>query len=435
MEEFFQRWNLNEASQEAFNTLDMGMQNEIMELFAPRDTSRDANGLFMSFVRSRSSGALPPNAAGNEMFEKQAHHEDFFNTWNLHAKSQQALLSLPPSTQADVMLKFQPRDTSRDVNPLFLSFVRGSTGFGPNQQPQVPVRSPGFVQPIAATHEAKHNSVEDLVPATPESVQSFCMTWNLNEEAVEFLEPLMPKTQTDIMDNFHPRDTSRDVNRIFLSFARSRACMTAPVKQIQRNVAGGIRPTQGGGGVVSRGDLQRKWNLNHASLAEFDRLHPVAQQRIIAEFNPRDTSRDANSCFVSFCKSRAAFIFAEKWNLNPESIQMFNELSAEKQQEVLRTFSPRDTSRDVNNVFKSYVTSRLNPAPAAGIAGNTLSRKRPLDKLTVFVEEWKLKPHNVELIDSLSPEHQAEVMMKFRPRDASRDCNSIFAKFVMSMTS
>eukprot|EP00397_Hematodinium_sp_SG-2012_P038585 GEMP01041996.1.p1 GENE.GEMP01041996.1~~GEMP01041996.1.p1 ORF type:complete len:422 (+),score=95.28 GEMP01041996.1:54-1319(+) len=416
MEEFLAKWELNEESQEAFQTLELEMQNDIMETFAPRDTSRDVNSLFMSFVRSRSRNKALPEAE---------HHTEFFEKWKLNTKSQQVLLSLPASTQEEIMTKFQPRDTENDCNPVFLSFVKNRAGgFSTNnQQPEPTFRFKRAIAIGAARTDGA--PAEDVIPADPETVQAFCTKWDLNEEAVEFLESLDPQKQTDVMDHFEPRDTSRDVNRIFLSFVRSRTGAVPRLVQPK----GAHQKIAIQSGVMSRAALKQKWNLNHTALADFDQLSQVAQQRVMTEFNPRDTSRDVNSCFVSFCKSRAALIFAETWNLSNEAIQVFNDLPADLQHEVLRGFTPRDTSRDVNNVFMSYVRSRQNSSTNVG---QKTSRKRPLDKVSVFVEEWRLQPENVELLESLCAEDQAEVMTRFRPRDASRDCNAIFAKFVAS---
>lgn len=400
MDDFFTRWNLNEEAQEAFIALDPQMQQDIMTQFSPRDTSRDVNAVFHCFLKSRTM------LLGANMTQRHEHHEEFFEKWSLNEKSQQILLSLPPSAQMDVMQKFQPRDITRDCNPLFICFAKGAAKFASSQGPI-------------------SRGSEHCAPATPEAVQTFCDTWNLNETAVQFLASIPPKTQTDVMDNFQPRDTSRDVNNVFLSFAQSRVG-AAP--------AGKMR----GVSSVSSNELMAKWNLKPSAMLEFSKLSPEVQGLVASDFAPRDLSRDVTGCFIAFCRSRAAFNFVDKWALNSESITMFNQLSAEKQQEVLQTFSPKDTSRDVNNVFKSFLASRANGMPTP--SGNAFapaggaSRKRPLDKLAVFCEEWRLKPQNIELLERMTPDQQANVMLKFRPRDASRDCNSIFARFCSSFT-
>jgi len=355
--------------------------------------------------------------------------DDFVERWQLNENSQNLLLDLSPQSQLDVIDAFAPRDTSRDVNGLFISFVKSRTKtLTPSSLGAQPPRT---IIPASVPRGPVEPQITEV------EVNKFVNTWNLNEVSEKFLVAIPGQIQRDIIEKFNPRDTERDMNGVFLSYAKSRLSKDkggsdlinvghvgfppqgpriltgAPVKIPPRNA------------FVSRNDLARKWNLNHLALQVFDSLQTDVQNRVAKEFAPRDISRDVNSVFIAFCRSRAAIAFVDRWQLNEESCTLFSSMEPETQQVCLAGFAPRDTSRDVNAVFQAYVRSRQNAGSA-----DTRGTKRELDVISAFVQQWRLKPDNADLLESLEPELQKEVIAKFSPRDTSRDCNAVFAKFV-----
>jgi len=441
LDDFIDKWQLNEISQKYLSELSPASQDDLMATFAPRDTSRDVNGLFISFVKSRKGAKMERPAVG----EPQPHHIDFFEKWNLTEAAQEALMRLPSDVQADIIVKFQPKDVSRDCNGLFLAFIRsraGSMGAGgglrasplqalSTQRVGVPVSVPRARSPVP--------QISQVV------VNQFINTYNLNEISENFLMSIPGHLQQDIMEKFSPRDTERDMNGVFLAYAKSR--MSRDRSDIGVGLGGGLmNPTLGGGAplhqrhviipqaapapFISRNDLARKWNLNLQSLAVFDSLNTDVQNRVAREFSPRDTSRDANKCFQVFCRSRAAIQFVDRWALNEESCKLFSSMEPDIQQLLMTTFSPRDTSRDVNAVFQAYVKSRQHLASEGG-----RGVKRELDEIPAFVQRWQLKGENADFLNGCDPEIAKEIMSKFNPRDTSRDCNAVFAKFAVTLAS
>jgi hypothetical protein len=107
---------------------------------------------------------------------------------------------------------------------------------------------------------------------------------------------------------------------------------------------------------------------------------------------------------------------------------IFKKSNNDIQQLMMTTFSPRDTSRDVNSVFQSYVRSRQNSANENG-----RGVKRQLDDVPAFVHKWQLRGENAAFLEGQDPEIAKEIMDKFNPRDTSRDCNAVFAKFAVAL--
>lgn len=418
IDDFVELWQLNEASQKFLFDLSPTAQQDVIATFAPRDTSRDVNGLFISFVKSRKGEQIRKCIT-----PKQPHHIDFFDRWNLTESSQNALLGLPPDAQADIIVKFEPRDTSRDANALFMSFIKS--------------RAANMKMSPLRTHPVQ-SLIPVSVPRSPEpqisqvDVNQFINTWNLNEISENFLLSIPGHLQRDIIEKFSPRDTDRDMNGVFLAYAKSRMARDKTIVAFTTampQVRGGPVAIPEVNSFISRNDLARKWNLNHASLSIFDSLQTDVQNRVAKEFSPRDTSRDANKCFIAFCRSRAAIQFVDRWALNEESCKMFSSLEPDIQHLLMTTFAPRDTSRDVNAVFQAYVRSRQNAANA-----DRKGLKRELDEIPAFVQRWQLKTDNAQMLISLDPGLAKDIMTKFCPRDTSRDCNAVFAKFAAALS-
>jgi len=180
-------------------------------------------------------------------------------------------------------------------------------------------------------------------------IAAFCSKWNLGAEAMDTLRSLSDHVQDRVMEEFSPRDTSRDVNRVFVSFAVSRAALIF-------------------------GDT---WRLNETAMQALKGLDQATQMERMRTFAPRDSTKDVNNLFLSFLKSRGNLTsgpperkgvkrgldkesgFKERWNLNAQNVELLNSLDASVREDLMASFNPRDTARDVNAVFGSFAKSRL----------------------------------------------------------------------------
>merc|ERR1712187_163907 len=88
------------------------------------------------------------------------------------------------------------------------------TQFGP---------SVGFKRPMS--------EVAPSLPFGGSDIFAFAEHWGLDEESVEGLGSMPEEVQLDIMATFAPRDTTRDVKNLFMSFLKSRASGPGNKKQ------------------------------------------------------------------------------------------------------------------------------------------------------------------------------------------------------------
>eukprot|EP00397_Hematodinium_sp_SG-2012_P027680 GEMP01029100.1.p1 GENE.GEMP01029100.1~~GEMP01029100.1.p1 ORF type:complete len:505 (+),score=87.05 GEMP01029100.1:213-1727(+) len=470
VQNFITRWGLDQNSLNTLVGMAPEVQRDVLSSFHPQDATQNVNKLFLSFCRSRSTGRLPGSAAaaaGLTMSEKQAHHIDFFNSYGLNETSQNALLALPVELQAEVLVNFRPRDTTRDANSLFLAFIKSRTSsrfpqlsaaltqtrskkpafFAPPQPtismmfPQQPIGAAfTMVDPSVAAAYAQMNQPV-MVPLTADQ---FAMAWSLNEISLNLLRSMPPNLQADVMQNFQPRDPTRDVNGVFLSFAKSRmqtSGLTLPnISFAPPPVTVGM-PTFGGNSLgmlsmpgspksgVSRTDFARAYGLSREALTDLDELSHPMQQKMMTDFLPRDNTRDPNKLFMSFVKSRIATTFADLFKLNAESLELFNSLDPTVQSDVVKNFAPKGQTRDMNSLFQHFVRSRASGGGMAKGTKRNLDMLNCDDKVSAFVQQWDLKPENIEFLQAMTPDQQDEVISKFYPRDPARDCNGVFRKF------
>jgi len=348
--EFVEKWALDAESQDVLVNLPQAVQMKVMAEFAPRDTSKDCNAIFMKFARGISLGV--PQKTSN-----QAHHEadeakeieSFLESWALGNDAKAVFLALDGEQRQRVMAEFAPRDTSRDCNVLFIKFAQGIA----NKTPRMTTSTPGlgacgrgaatprgpasFGQSPTITPKAVRRETEQsgsrrtqLTSAevaqlsggqvTVEMLETFVATWGLDSESKSLLCSLSPSVFVKVLTDFNPRDTSRDANNIFRSFASSLSTRMGGTQQQalrpqhQPVLIPAVTPVarqavtpqpavnHTAPSPVEMMAFVRKWVLGSEAQAVLFSLRPDAASRVMREFQPRDTSSDANNIFMKFAQ-------------------------------------------------------------------------------------------------------------------------------------
>merc|ERR1719199_472970 len=118
-----------------------------------------------------------------------------------------------------MITSFNPKVGTRDVKKLFLGFLRSvSISHGAS--------SPSQWNLGQALHgkQAQGNPVpaSNWAPVvTQEEVEQLVQTWGLDEECVAALASQNPDVQRALLDRFEPKETTRDVKGLFMSFLRT----------------------------------------------------------------------------------------------------------------------------------------------------------------------------------------------------------------------
>jgi len=350
VQDFITKWGLRIDAEQKILSMPAELQHKVIAEFKPRDTSRDANNVFLKFADGIASGAprgARPEGQAWETSDELAKEEELFTEhWILNEDAQRLLRNLEPQTRSKVMKEFQPRDAENDVNNVFMKFAqtvdreqkgkgkgggKGKDGKGKGKGktpdyghggyggfPAYPAPAYGHYgapPPVAYGYGFAPAAAYGYPPpaaagfATGQT-QAFIAQWQLGPQASDLLNGMGHAAQQKVMAEFNPRDTSRDVNGIFLKFADGIAS-GVPRTQANREYGGGHSPAghHGGfggfGGVTAESqaaDFVVMWSLGEEAQQIFNGLSEEHRQRVMTEFSPRDTSSDVNNIFMKFCQ-------------------------------------------------------------------------------------------------------------------------------------
>lgn len=351
----------------------------------------------------------------------------FIMKWDLQDEAQGILLALDPQTQQKVMVEFNPRDTSRDVNNIFCKFAKGVSGGA-----QV---------------------------ADGGEIYAFIAKWALGEDAQAMLLNMPPREQTRVMKEFRPRDAEQDANNIFMKFAQG----------VSKGAKGGIPYWKGydGGKAWGKGYGKGTWT-NHAAAAPASfgaDPHLAAQQALANALAQQMLAQQGVASNAAADPAVQEFVL--KWGLQQDAQELLLSLDAQSRQRVMVEFNPRDTSRDANPIFHTFTRGILSggkgkgfapagkgykgapaypaaaaayrggyAAPSAAVAFGLGAAAQPAAAAMgaagdhgAFVAQWNLGAEAQQVLYGLTPDLQARVVREFRPRDTSSDANNIFCKF------
>jgi hypothetical protein len=303
--EFIAKWKLQDEAQQILWSVPLQVQSKIVMEFKPRDVERDVNAIFIKFAK----GVAGASQGSDDTLE-------FIKRWGLGPDASQMLQKLNPQMRGRVMREFSPRDTSSDVNNIFMKFAQGVA----NHVPRVGQGyGKGYGKGKYVPPPQQH--MQQFGPITPSyhggqqgGLGQFFAGWGLQQESQQFMHSLPPMTQQKIMQEFAPRDTSRDMNAIFMKFATGVA---------QKMGAFGASGGGGDGGFFQQAPMTpmathiphvpsqdsqgflNHWRLGAESQQLFFGLLPAQQEKVMSEFCPRDPSSDCNNIFQRFCQGIA----------------------------------------------------------------------------------------------------------------------------------
>eukprot|EP00928_Gymnodinium_smaydae_P073056 TRINITY_DN56319_c0_g1_i1.p1 TRINITY_DN56319_c0_g1~~TRINITY_DN56319_c0_g1_i1.p1 ORF type:complete len:471 (-),score=119.14 TRINITY_DN56319_c0_g1_i1:79-1428(-) len=125
-----------------------------------------------------------------------------------------------------------------------------------------------------------------------EEATSFCLRWDLNEDATAKLLSLSPDTRQLAMKTFNPPEHYKEVNGKFIAFANSLVWKQAP--------------RRGDVAEPSEADLeafQQRWALNEDAMGKLNRLSPGVRATVMETFNPPSHMTEVSGKFIAFAKS------------------------------------------------------------------------------------------------------------------------------------
>jgi len=447
--EFCTKWGLNEQAMMAINQMEPELQKAVMLEFFPREHTRNASDLFIAFARSRTRSAY----GGTGGMVSRADVDTFVQKWSLNAESYACLLSLPMDILDGVIRSFFPREHARDINNLFQAFA----------QSRLNNVMAAYQNAHATAAYGGYPGVGGGVTTVPTT--TICPTTG---------QPIVTMTPV-------PQEMAAAMGLAYPGMMPGAGAHGAHAQQ-----HAGL-PT----GPMEKSEFIARHRLNDRSKMLIDALevhHPSSLQKVMMQFNPFDVTRDVNDTFLSFWKPRAINALTEKYSLSRDNVALFKGLDLNQTVETLKEFNA--SGLDANAAFTQYIHAKLSGGGAPvgqgsvyptigapvgmGVGGtgggvpivpgvmnyadyldpsvlasfhtgsfidpSTLadpmaagSRKRPLDTVSGFVSQHNLSATSEELMRSLTPTQQAEVISRFAPKHNTRDMDALFKKFVLSV--
>jgi len=293
-----------EVLQEMLN-VPIEVLSEIVMSFEPRGEVRNIDNLMQSFIKSRMAkhgGPVPPGTQCVRSTRPIAGRlgrsaQSLVDRFQLDDEAQSLLRSVSMEDHDALESEFEPRPGVKNVNNLFKSFFKS--------------RYSGSQQLAPAPPGLRRSSGPFAAPRV-NSISAFVRQWNLDARSGQILQNLAPQVQEDIMASFQPHSGVHDVNGMFQKFAQSRAFGPTPKseKPPRRSSSGGGGGGGGGGapnggGLMDAESFRAHWGLGEEAMQALNELPAAVQSEVIGAFAPRETPRDPDRMFLSFLKGAA----------------------------------------------------------------------------------------------------------------------------------
>lgn len=470
LDAFCEQWGLDASSYELLSSLAPEVQERVVVDFAPKAHTKSVDRLFQGFVRSVGGGPrvarsqetsrLDQAPSLNAEYQEEFAEDDgaaalvdveevqgFLSHWELDDNCGSVLLNHSPAVQRRVIDSFAPKPGTRNPSNLFMGFLKSLGSGVPLVGPAVHARAPAHVEEPSFLAE---------------DVSNFALQWDLDDECVAALNTAPPDVVQRIMQDFSPKEGTRNIKSLFMGFLRS-ISVRAPAAAAGPGYAAGY--AAGFGSVASKGGAKgvakgvakgggAPWGAAPAQprISQWQRQHEI---------------------------ERVGFI--EHWGLDHECFQALSQLPMEAQTDTMAKFSPKAGTRDVKGLFMSFLRSMRTPPPGVGFGskggygkgyhvvapvappngkgyaqvrpgiaqvGPSFGIKRPLAAayaappdagadmdIGEFIGTWGLDDECYEGLAAMPAEVQTDIMGKFAPKGGTRDVKSLFMGFLRSRAS
>lgn len=432
VDDFVQKWGLDDASRDLLMSLPEEVQGRALERFSPKEHTQNADRLFHGFVKSLRREAKEGELAAakeNPVEEEPEEPDEALDQacvdWcvesNLDQGCVDALLALTSDQRLDTMLRFDPKDGTRNPSGLFMGFCR-SVRDGPANSK---------AKPAAGKGKGKGGGYRGNA-AFRRQVALFAETWGLDAICTALLQSQSYDIQCHVLNNFEPKPGTRNVNGLFTGFMKSVSLngvppAPAPAKGGGRDRFGGKDGhEQRSKGGRSKGDLPvdreitqfcEQWQLDDECAQALASVGWEHRRQAIEGFDPKPGTRTPSGLFMGFLKSvgtrvqaemkgqpprsgrgaqedawvvpvrpragvtlagrsqpavsqkrspeedaeppseQAVLDLAAKYDLDEQSIEAFVEQEPAVQHQIIETFAPKEGTRDPNRLFMGYIKS------------------------------------------------------------------------------
>mmetsp|Transcript_24322 Transcript_24322/g.54153 ORF Transcript_24322/g.54153 Transcript_24322/m.54153 type:complete len:622 (+) Transcript_24322:91-1956(+) len=452
---FVELWGLSTDAQEVLFGMSPEAQREVMIKFAPQndkgvacksraELGRECEGKFIVFARGIAKSMQWKSQdfdSGAGPFADWAAEDpglsSFVERWSLGPDAQQALTSLPPELQHEVISKFAPlndlgqpcsnrAELGRECDGKLILFARGvAKGKGKGKH------MGGFMGPAMAFADYWGYSApngmfwsEKQAPKANISPEAFVEKWGLGADAQRVFLSVDPAVQSEVMSKFSPKndqgvparnrsDLGRDVDGKLILFTRG----------VERSSKG-----KGKGGQDWSWGMP-SWNMSSPMMggAGWATGLPLwAQAQLAAS---EETGWDD--------------VFGDPWGMGHGMQSALYGMGVDPYSMAYGSWGEGDapkTSRKGQGRASSGAAEMASGGKGWAEGSEQATEGSGNALVDGFVKNWGLGPDAQRTLYNLSPEMQREVMSKFSPlspggvpcsskEDLGRDCDGKFILF------
>lgn len=334
---FVAEWDLDDKAQRAFLSVDAATRQQVINDFAPKDTSRGASIVLMGFLKSvmaRRGGPTAQqafNGGGHVAYVSDPRFDHaiaaFIAKWELDEMAQDMLFSMDPMTRSRVMKDFAPTEVSRGASIVFMGFAKSVRAQSSAPIAHMAYGGGNMIRPVHRNSWGGGGGGGCGGGGSDRATAQFSQQWGFDQKAQESLYALDHVTRQRVINDFSPKDISRGASIVLMGFIKSvvaRGGAGAPAPQQawggqQAWGKGGGAPTAAqafsgsghyGGSAESTGDphidgFAAQWSLDAKAVEALTRLDPDSQQKVMSGFAPKDVSRGASLALMGFMRSVA----------------------------------------------------------------------------------------------------------------------------------
>lgn len=375
---------LDASCLETLLSLEPSHRDSVLSGFAPKGDTKNPTGLFMSYVRSMSSGPKGAGKAGKRpapggpvgapnVFAApfQMHGPaagkgksawaapagkgksagrglalagasaaplsedeivDFVQTWGLDGECVGMLMERPPDVQRELLNSFNPKAGTRNMKHLFLGFLNSLS------------RAKGNV---AANHVAAQPQPGMWAPLVQQTqLHEFGQVWGLDEECLAIVASQTQEVQLIVLERFQPKQGTRDIKGLLMGFLKS---LNSGPKGGPPQKGGGAGHFKGGGPTMSwggKGGCQAKGKGGWEPLAVQAFGVPVAKR-----------AAPEAGAWAPPVPDHEIGQFVQMWGLDEECSMMVRDQPPEVQRHVIDRFKPKADTKDIASLFKGFLKS------------------------------------------------------------------------------
>lgn len=374
--EFGSRWNLDAAAVNFIASLDLETQNTVIAEFAPRESTHDVLGKLKAFARSVQEQREALSSMSLEM-------DAFATKWGLDSSARAWLAGLPTHVTDVIAEEFDPKEDTRNIFGKLRGFARSIQASRP---PPPRAIAPALDATGHGCSSAAQRSEEHLLA----DLGHFAAKWALDAENTDWLYTLPAEVASVLLDEFDPKDGTRDVVGKLRGFARS----------VQARRPG-----------VRSGDTFSAAAADHGAF-----IHPGVAPA------PARTSDNLSAEIDDF---------ALRWALDHETMSWVRELPTEVSTILIDQFDPKEDTQDVIGKMRGFARSILARRQSSGdtAVGGSLSQR-----LAAFAAHWRIDESTRAMLSAMPPDVQATVIEEFVPKDDVVNVSGKLCAFARSIT-